>query len=159
MARPILCSQEDLNAVEMQDVTSEGHNTLAQDVRDAGPPKRITTENDNNNAKVAAQAEEKGGDDDDDDDDSDDDDNDNDTEEEEREEGESEDSDLESSDGLYWMCSCGSRDFSSILEEDSISYDNGYYSDASSWCTYIDYPDSQDLWQTEDNRENDYGFV
>lgn len=33
MARPILCSQEDLNAVEMQDVTSEGHNTLAQDVR------------------------------------------------------------------------------------------------------------------------------
>lgn len=51
MARPILCSQEDLNAVEMQDVTSEGHNTLAQDVRDAGPPKRITTENDNNNAK------------------------------------------------------------------------------------------------------------
>lgn len=115
MARPILCSQEDLNAVEMQDVTSEGHNTLAQDVRDAGPPKRITTENDNNNAKVAAQAEEKGGEDDDDDDDSDDDDND-DTEEEEREEGESEDSDLESSDaGLNWMCSWGSRDFSSIL--------------------------------------------
>lgn len=33
MARPILCSPEDLNAVDMQDITSEGHNTLPQGVR------------------------------------------------------------------------------------------------------------------------------